>query len=297
MLTESQKQLRKNGLGGSDIAAILGLSPYKTPIAVYLEKIGETQESKPNKYMTVGNYLEPAIIKMYEDDRACKVISIDTLIDKDHPFLIGNVDGKQENKNIIVEVKTARKNKNWGEPGTNEIPAEYLCQVAHYAYLANCEKVDIAVLFVDSRDYVVYTYERNEQLEKIIRERAINFWNNHVIARVVPDVTNADDLIFKELLPDAVTATSEIELFVQKYRDLNEELKQKEIEKKSLREQILMYMNNHQRLVDAHNNLLSTYVERNGSKYFNIDKFSEDHPDLFDKYIVKRPSTRVFTVK
>lgn len=290
-------EYRKKGLGGSDIGAILGVNKYKTALDVYKEKLGISEYFTDNKFTRVGKYLEPAIIKMYEDQKNCEVSQMKPYVDKNYPFLFGHVDGKVKDKNIIIEIKTAGYNSQWGDPGTNVIPKSYLCQVAHYAYLSNCDKVDIAVFFLNSRDFEIYTYKRNKKLELYIKKYAVDFWKNHIEKKIPPDPMNSQDLEFGKIIEDSVQANQEIENKVIEYKNIKDELKDLKSRENELREDILLYMNNHKHLIDSHNNVLAIYSERKGSPYFDINSFKSDHSDLVGNYLKRRNPTRALNIR
>ena len=89
MLTETQLENRKNGIGGSDAAVICGLSSYKTPRQLWAEKVsGETQQVD-SFAIRFGNYFEPFLISEYETLNNVKVLRpTETFHHKDFPFLI-----------------------------------------------------------------------------------------------------------------------------------------------------------------------------------------------------------------
>lgn len=299
MLTEKQKEQRRNGLGGTDIGAILGFSQYSSPIRIYKEKIGIAPDRKDNKQMRVGRAMEDGIIKLYEEDQNCKVIVCDTVHHPKYDFLFANVDGKIDNTNIILECKTAYKTAAWGDPGTNQIPDIYLFQVAHYANITDAEKVDIAVLFIESRNYEIYTYQRNVELEAILEERAIKFWNENVLKRVAPDPINAEDCkkLYKTIKSEAKIATPLVKTEIRWYKSIKNQINELKKEETRRKDKLIVYMEGNERLINADGITLATYRERKGSSYFDTDGLKETNPDLFEKYQSRRESTRTFRAK
>jgi putative phage-type endonuclease len=164
MLTKEQLIFRKKGIGGSDAAAVLGISPWKSALDVYLDKVQvsiiESLEGT-TKVMQRGTQLEPFVRQLFEETTGHTVKKgIETQVDVDHPFMLANVDGFISSQKAIVEFKTAsytKKTKNeWGTEGTAEIPKQYIAQVAHYARVMGVEKVYIGVLFGDEKLFNSY---------------------------------------------------------------------------------------------------------------------------------------------
>lgn len=179
MLTEQQRQERNQGIGGSDIAIILGLSKYKTPYQLFLEKKGLSakQDEGDSELMYWGNRLEPVIREEFALRNQVEVETPETLV---HPFkshLRANIDGYIPEWDSVLEIKCSSimMAKEWGVTETDAIPLFYLTQVAHYVNIANAKDACIAVL-VGGNDYREYKYFRNEKLESLVEKAADDFW-------------------------------------------------------------------------------------------------------------------------
>lgn len=299
MLNEAQKIQRKKGIGGTDIAAILGFSQYKTPLDVYEEKLGIAPEQQENKFMRVGQMMEKGLIDLYEKDMNCQIVSCDTLYHSKYPFLLANIDGKVSNTNILLECKTAFKTKSWGNPGSDHIPEPYLFQVAHYANITNADKVDIAVLFIESRDFAIYTYHRNADLERAIESRAITFWNDYVLKHTPPPPINAKDCkrFYTLIKSEAIVANNDIENTIAHYKEIKNKIKKLKEQENILKNKLVVYMEGNERLLDENGTILATYRNRQGASYFNTKRLQDSHPELFKQYQDRRENIRVFCVK
>jgi len=195
MITEQQRAERKLGIGGSDMPIILGLSNYKTPYQLYLEKIGETestQEETPFQYW--GNQLEGVIRDEFSKRNNVAVELPDTLVHPFHEFLRGNVDGYIREWNAVLEVKCSAgfMAHEWGEDGSDVIPMQYLVQVAHYCAVLDADFAYIAVL-IGGNDYREFKYTRNFELESKIIDAAKEFWHC-VQTKTPPKPINQVDL-------------------------------------------------------------------------------------------------------
>jgi len=195
MITEQQRQERKLGIGGSDMPIILGLSSYKTPYQLYLEKTGEelsAEEMTPMQYW--GHQLEGVIREEFARRHNVVIETPDTLIHPNYNFLRGNVDGFIPSLNAVLEVKCSSSwmAKEWGDEGSDVIPMQYLVQVAHYCAVTNADCAYIAVL-IGGNDYREYKYTRDKELENYVISAAKNFWEC-VQAKTPPEPVNQVDL-------------------------------------------------------------------------------------------------------
>jgi putative phage-type endonuclease len=195
MITEQQREERKLGIGGSDMPIILGLSNYKTPYQLYLEKTGEVEnnnEMTPFQYW--GHQLEGVIRDEFAKRNNVVIETPDSLVHPFHDFLRGNVDGFIPEWNAVLEVKCSAgfMAHEWGEDGSDVIPMQYLVQVAHYCAVMNADCAYIAVL-IGGNDYREFKYTRDFDLESKIIDAAKKFWEC-VQTRTPPEPINQVDL-------------------------------------------------------------------------------------------------------
>ncbi len=193
---------RKLGIGGSDIAPIMGLSPWCTPLDVYRDKMNPAviyeEESEDLKR---GARVEKYILQEYCEVNNCSLeTNLPPFIDPKYPFMRGNVDAKVVDENVIVEAKSTKcPIAKWEK----RIPEYYRTQVAYYAMLTNAERVDVPVLF-SNWQYACFTYWRDLEYEARIRQAVIDFWNNHILAGIPPAPSNPAEL--QEVYPKLETA-------------------------------------------------------------------------------------------
>jgi putative phage-type endonuclease len=176
MLTDQQLAARRNGLGGSDSAAALGLSPWKTALELWAEKSGQiTAPAEISEPMRWGNLLEPVIRQEYaERTGRTVVVPPETLVHPTHKWMRANVDGIAEVARLF-EAKTARTADGWGEPGSDEIPQPYLIQVQHYLHVTAFPVADVAVL-IGGSDFRLYEVPADRELQDMIVDGEAEFW-------------------------------------------------------------------------------------------------------------------------
>lgn len=191
-------QDRRNGVGGSDVAAIFGLSQYKTPLQLYMEKIGSTLVDSDNDFMYWGRMHERTILQHYKNITGNKVKRpTRPVINKKYPWLRANVDGLVISKPIVLEIKTAyykRAREDWGEPGSDQIPITYVLQVHHYMIATKRKSADIAVL-INGCDYRQYIVEFDKFTADQVIDKTHDFWHNHVLKRIPPEPLSRNDIM------------------------------------------------------------------------------------------------------
>ena len=284
---------RKKGLGGSDIAAILGISPWSTPLDIYLEKITDSISGSDNEALARGNRAESYVLDSYEADTGSILErSPYTLQDKEYPFLFANIDAKLKDKNIIVEAKTTSDFvSEW-----DDIPQYYKTQVAHYAYITNAERVHVPVLF-SKWQYKCFTYERDIKFEKEIRTKAMWFWINHVKKKIPPDPINIDDinnLYPTSKLKSEIVASPIIYESVNALKSLQEEIKQKQEAYSSVSKDVKEFIKDNEILMHEDKQLI-TWKNQTSSR-FDSKSFATDYPELYNQY-KKESNSRTFRIK
>lgn len=163
---------RANGLGGSEIAAVLGLSPWESRFSLWHRKAGVVGPVEESPEMEWGKRLEPVILAKFCDlHPELGVQPAGTWRHSDRPWQIANPDLLTDEE--VVESKTARIDIGWGEPGTDEIPIYYRAQAMWYLDVLERDRCLVPVLLggSDYREYeVVYDLAEARQLRAAAEE-------------------------------------------------------------------------------------------------------------------------------
>jgi len=199
-------ELRKLYIGGTDIAALLRMHPYKKKYRVWQEKTGrmDPENLDENEAVFWGRELEDIIAARYSEVSGNKVRNVNrTLVHPKYDFLRGHIDRKLEGKNAGLEVKTVglRSAYLWGDQFTDEIPLHYELQVLHYIAITGFDYFDIAALFF-GQEMRIYHVEKKNNLERIkdLENTARNFWKKHVLTDIppVPESTEETSMAYPE---------------------------------------------------------------------------------------------------
>jgi putative phage-type endonuclease len=293
MLTEEQRQRRKNGIGGSDVAAICGLNPYKSAIDVYFQKtLDDLPDQEENDNIWWGNALESVIVDKYKKIFPQKITFPDTKTDDQLSFMLANVDGILEDGGVL-EVKNVGEfsKKKWGQQFTDDIPVEYYLQVAHYVRIFKAPYAHIAAYF-GGADFRIFEYIPNKAIENMIVEKCSNFWENHVLKRVAPPVTQYSDQLklWKDALADSKKeAIPDVILAIQNYKDLQSNIKELETKSEDLKSIICGFMENSEALIDNAGQTLVTWKNQKTCR-FDLPKFKAEQGDLYKQLLVEKQS-------
>jgi putative phage-type endonuclease len=224
---------RRSGIGGSDIAAILGLSPWKTAVDVWLDKTGQSTEDAIGNAEAVrwGTLLEDVVAREYSERTGSAVQRVNRILrHPEHEWAIGNIDraivspgsrvrvaddgGTLLGASGLLEVKTASAYKagDWGRDSDEDaVPVHYQAQVMWYMALTGRAWADVAALIGGQRMVIRRIYADDETIAAML-ERANEFWHKHVLKRTPPDPAKAKDV--ERLFPadngEAVEADEEL---------------------------------------------------------------------------------------
>jgi len=256
MLTNEQREKRRHGVGASDTPIIMGFSSYKTPYQLYLEKINPiavTEDETAVQHW--GNLLEPVIRKEFVNKNDLIVTLPETIYHAEKRYMLANLDGYIPAVDAVLEIKTcnAFQGNEWGAEGSDQIPMQYLIQVAHQCIVADCTKAYIAVL-IGGNDYRQYIYERDAELEGLIHDAVDNFWLNHVVPLVEPASITIDDsrIKYRNVIPASTRyVNSQINQQVNDLMDLRHKKKQLEKEEERAKMLVMEYMQHAECLLDG----------------------------------------------
>lgn len=258
MLTHEELKARQQGLGASDVAAVLGLSPFKSRYELYVEKTSDNPErfQKETKSTKAGQLEESVIAAMYEEATGNATRQCGRLLHPEVPFLyatpdrlVTTPDGQE--KGLEIKNVGFQRRHAWGPSGTHRIPEYYYPQIADCMMVANQERWDVAAR-IGGSDLRVYTFYRDREFETILLEECESFWRQHVEKRVPPPFETgslrAQDFL-KRLYPTVESTSIDLPEEAGPWAVVLEECKrlakQYDTQAKWAANQILHYMGSH----------------------------------------------------
>jgi putative phage-type endonuclease len=188
---------RRNGIGGSDTAALLGESPYQSLYGLWLDKTGQAEDVDTTDAMQRGNWLEPHLAKWFAEQTGLQVRRSGLLASREHDHMRTTPDrltadgGNLEIKTLGAYAKVAEE---WRHGG-----------IARHAYIQGQQQLAVTgrshvwfVVWQDPSPQLRGPVPRDEALIAEIIAKTDDFWFNHVLPRVAPEVdlaTITDDEI------------------------------------------------------------------------------------------------------
>lgn len=320
---EDWLEYRRQGIGGSDVAAVMGVSPFATLRDLYNDKCGITDAILTEDNWVakeVGHRLEDLVAKIFAYKTGYKVFAVRKLFRHPHySFMQANVDFFVELPDgsiAILECKTSNYNckDKWND---GAVPVNYEWQCRHYMAVMNLNCAYIACLYGNNEnDFVYRKIDRDEGIEQDMIEMEEYFWNEYVLKRIEPPYTETGDLVLEsirrhygELDPaaDAVILPVSMVAKLERYLDLVAQKKLLSNQLTTLEEQIKKA---YAPIVDEMKTSCTatcvfgstTYevcnkpVYRTAISKDNLRKLEETHPDLYSEYTETTESRR-FSVK
>lgn len=290
---------RRKGIGASDTASIMGLSPWKTAFQIYQEKRKEVKDWEGSTQTDWGTRLEPAIRQWYSDQTGRPVRLPDKIMySSEYPFMLATLDGFTDDRRVI-QIKTSRYSKGWGEPGTNQIPDYYMVQVQHEMVVTGFEVADVPVS-IGGAPPELYEVPADKELQGLIIEACKEFWQRVVEGNPPPLVSYADAVqrYGKSGAVGIVLAPDEAVAQVNDLRAVREEIKALEAKEEDLKGKLIITLGNTgDALVDLTGNLLATYKISKGRITVDTKALQEKEPLIYAKFLKVGEPSRRFLLK
>lgn len=311
---------RSKHIGSSDIAAIIGVSPWKTALQLYEEKLGISEpEYNPEKEIRLkrGTRFEPLIVAQYEEEYNAEIVAKN--IRYTHPeyeFLAAEIDAEQDmtggmrlGEIMNVEIKSASSfmSKKFGEQGTDDIPDYYAAQVT-YGMLCTGRRNARLVVLLGTDDLRTYDIPYDEDLGNYLEQEAVNFWNNHILAKVPPIPRTREDakMVLDRISGLNVTCNAAMRDIIGMLGDLKRQMGGLEKMKEGFEEKLLTEMAIAAQIGGSSEEDKFLFVDDNGKQLASWNR--QDHTSLDQKRLkseypeiaaelTKKKKIRVFRLK
>lgn len=219
---------RADGIGGSEIAAVLGLSRFESRFSLWHRKAGRLAPEVENTEMDAGKRLEPVILQKFTDDHPQFALgTAGTYRHPDRPWQIANPDGVLHDASLgyaagppvaLVEAKFALYPDNWGTEGTDEIPPYHLAQTRWYLDIFGLDLCYVEVFIGACAEFRTYVVRADETDAVTMREAGAEFMRTlHADERPDIDAHAATYEAVRELHPEIDPV--DIELGAEVVRD------------------------------------------------------------------------------
>lgn len=296
-LTENQHAARARNIGGSDVAALLGLSKWKTPVDLWMEKTGRkpAEDISGNPAVQAGIRMEGAVLEWFADETGIPVLRpADDEPPKqhpEHPRLVGHADGLCSEEPAGVEVKTASAwvQQDWGayDYGSQEygdgVPLAYVCQCLHYMSIFDLPRWYVAAL-IGGNDFRVYALDRDREFEQEVVRRSLEFLA-HVDSDVPPEPTTIGDVVTLHPMAtvEEVMAGEDIEPWLAKAAEADQNSKGWKKQLDEAKTRIADYMGEAGKLVDSSGHTLANFREQQ-SRRIDTTRLKKERPEIYAEY-------------
>ncbi|HJC23251.1 MAG TPA: YqaJ viral recombinase family protein [Candidatus Eisenbergiella merdavium] len=322
---EEWLRYRRKGIGGSDAAAVMGLSPFCTKRDLYYDKIGiqAVMDEEEDNWVAkeVGHRLEDLVAEIYAKKTGLKVFPIRKMFFHPlFPFMLADVDffiGYPDGSMGILECKTTgyHGREKWEH---DSVPVNYEYQGRHYMAVMNLNRVVFACLYGNNEnDFIIREMERDLEIEENLIQEEEYFWKENVQNKTEPPYTEKPDLVLESIRKhygpaDADAAAVKLGrshiMELENYLRLKEEKAKLEKQVKRLDEQMKeacfgiveemgvsckgIIRDGSREYVITYNPVYRTGIDKNGLK-----KLETQHPDIYEDYVKVSESRRFSVMK
>jgi len=296
---------RKGFLGGSDCAAIMGMSRWSTPLQVWAEKTGQIVRPEiDSEACELGKELEDYVARRFTRKTG---IEVEMLLDdkgrrlrhshKKYPYISCEIDRRVKDKKIIMECKTASawKSKEWqGE----EIPVEYILQCQHMMLVTDAPSCWIACL-IGNQSFVYREIPRDDKLIEVILDKEVDFWENYVLTGIMPvnvnhkDIDTLDELWQGKTTEEAILLGDDVNMLIESRQGLLADVKSVQAGIDDIEAQIKAHLKEHSQGTTSH------YVinwKEQISKRLDTKRIKAEKPEIYTEY-AKDSICRKMTIK
>ena len=196
---------RRLGIGGSDAAAVLGVSPFTTTRDLYYDKRGIVSAIEDDSnwvQLEVGHLLEDLVARIFAKKTGYRIYQQKKMFQHPaYPFMLADLDyfiELPDGTTAILEIKTTNYNAKdkWWNGKEEIVPLNYALQGRHYMAVMNIDHVFYCCLYGNNEDSVIIRHiERDMEYEAEMIALEEDFWVNHVLAEVPPPYTEDGDLV------------------------------------------------------------------------------------------------------
>lgn len=203
-------EARRAWVGASDVAAILGISPYATAGDVYWAKVAQL-EGIETPATERGRYCERSVLDWFEDQMGVKLARDVTVACEAEPLIVSQLDGQMPD-GTPVEAKTAAVDSEWGDEYTDQIPDSYMAQAQTQILCTGADVCHVPALVAGFRslEFRRYVVRRHDDIIEAILEHVREFWAQ-VEARTPPEAMPSLETLKRiRRLPDTVVELDEV---------------------------------------------------------------------------------------
>jgi putative phage-type endonuclease len=241
MLTAAEIEARRDWIGASEAAAVLGIHPQRSAYEVWAEKVGDLKPFDGNKYTDAGTRFERAVLDWAEEELGDLHRNVPARL---AGLPLGStLDALTIGGGVPVEAKTAGLlgplPDGWGDEGTDQVPDCYLVQCQMQMLCTDAEAAFLAA-FLHGRGFQMFKINRSEKICGYLKTYLPDWWDRHVVARVAPPLANTSIDILKRLRREPNKTVEIATATAERYERACKEVTAAETEKKAAQAELLI---------------------------------------------------------
>ena len=295
---------RKNGIGSSEVATIVGLNPWETPYQLWRRKLGLDPAKDETFAMKAGHYLEDAVAMFWHDETGREIIkrsAIDWLVvNPDKPYMRVSPDrtywlsdSRKASDKGTLECKTTQMRIE-----EDDLPKHWFCQVQYQLGVAELTQGSLAWL-CSGREFGYKDIALVPDFFAWIEEEVTKFWVDNIQGNVEPDALSVADVLLKynrhtdgkviEISDDIFTACNDLKALKERIAELDEQ-------KSELEEKIKLGFGDAE-AISYGGQTIATWKAPKPSEKFDAKAFAKAHPDMAKEFTTSYQGARRFLLK
>lgn len=302
---EEWLEIRKSGIGSSEVGTIIGVNPFQTPYQLWRLKTGRDEPQEENFAMKAGHYLEDAVSRFWQDATGREIIKSSAaewiIRDDAYPFMQVSpdrmywLDGERHSKQNrgILECKTTQKTID-----EDNLPKYWLAQVQYQLGVSGLKQGSLAWLS-QGRNFGYRDIEFNPEFFEWLKDMVCRFHNDYIVNDAEPPVFDSTDTLMKypqQETGKCLEAGDDILKIYNELKDVREELYVLD-ERKSELENILKTTMEDAESLSCCGKTLATFRATSPGCKFDVGSFTNDHPELASQYMKQTSGSRRFLLK
>ncbi len=301
-------EARKDGIGSSELATLLGVNEFETPYQLYLRKRAEREGKDLPKEetlaMRLGHYMEDAVAQCFADETGYAIIKRSATdwiaVDSENPCLRVSPDrtywvedkaGRRLGKGIL-ECKTTQR-----DATPENYPMEWFCQVQYQMGVTGLHHAHLACL-KRGREFWYVHVPFEPDFYEVVKTNALAFWHDCVIGGQEPKIIRADDIALKyaRVEQKAMEASPEVMEALRKLKEAKATIKDMEADMADWENTVKCAFEDGDTLTHA-GQILATWKETKPRSTFDRKAFEKQYPDLAPQFIKVGSASRIFRIK
>jgi putative phage-type endonuclease len=295
MSREEWLEIRRSGIGGSDIGAICGINPWSSPVDVWLSKV-EGKSTEENERMYWGKALEEVVaIEFAKRNPSIRVERCNAVLrHTDQQIAFANLDRlvEEDGKSGVLEIKTA---SGFGTAKWDDgVPLMYQAQVQWYLWVTGLNFAYVAVL-LDGCKYEQFRIERDRESIQTLVATAQDFWDDYVVTKSMPAPVVAGDLepVRAAFRPvngaQPLQITEEFAILLDTYNRAKEREKALGEDVEILQAKIIAALANHEEAEGY--NFKVTFRANKDSVALDVKTLEKEEPETYQSLFSRFPKT------